>query len=81
MAAKRCPTEFERALERYEKTFGEVYPYVELKLTVKEAMEDITRRVRARIPVPQNPNDPSASNKKATRQTKRIKKQPVLEMR
>lgn len=48
----RYTTEFERALESYQMTFGDIYPYISLNLTAKEAIADIRRRVREKIPVP-----------------------------
>lgn len=47
-------SDFEKAYERYEKAFGEEYPYEYLNLTFSEATADIYRRIKSKIPVPES---------------------------
>ena len=46
-------SEFEKAYMRYQEAFGEEYPYVYLNLTLEAAIKDMGRRIRSRIPVPE----------------------------
>lgn len=54
MVEDHYKSEFQRAWERYYKTFGEEYPYVYMNLTLEQAVVDMGRRVRSGIPVPES---------------------------